>query len=45
MRKLIAALFLAAFTIAAVAPISSAFARQGADDPVGHDAGDDHGGR
>ena len=45
MRRIILTFFLAAFTLAVVAPMGPAFARDGADDPVGHDAGDDHGGR
>ena len=56
MRKLIASLALITFALLAVAaPVSidgnsglvskSAFARGGADDGAGHDAGDDHGGR
>ncbi|GAB2177072.1 hypothetical protein [Dongia sp. agr-C8] len=42
-KRLIGAL-LATLATAAVSPLSSAYARHGADDPAGHDAGDDRGG-
>jgi len=43
-KKLILASLLAALAITFAAPLSTAFARHGADDPAGHDAGDDRGG-
>jgi hypothetical protein len=42
-RSLVTLAAVAALALGGGAP--AAFARHGADDPVGHDAGDDHGGK
>jgi hypothetical protein len=42
-RTLLTLAATAALAVGVAAP--TAFARHGADDPVGHDAGDDHGGK
>jgi hypothetical protein len=44
MRKLIATLLLAAFTLAVVVPSGPSFASGGSDDGAGHNAGDNNGG-
>jgi hypothetical protein len=44
-KKLLIGSFLTALVLAAVSPLSSAYARNGADDPAGHNAGDDRGGK
>ncbi|MEA2779486.1 MAG: hypothetical protein QOK29_1030 [Rhodospirillaceae bacterium] len=44
-KKLILTSLFAALALSFVAPLSTAYARNGADDPAGHDAGDDHGGQ
>ncbi|HEY6760008.1 MAG TPA: hypothetical protein VI318_10970 [Baekduia sp.] len=41
-RSLVTIAAVASFALAGLAP--AAMARHGADDPAGHDAGDDHGG-
>jgi Spy/CpxP family protein refolding chaperone len=43
-KKLALASLLAALALAVAAPLSSAYARHGADDPAGHNAGDHRGG-
>ncbi len=43
-KTLVLVSYLAAVALAVVSPLSSAYARHGADDPAGHDAGDDRGG-
>lgn len=43
-KKLLVSSLLAAMALAVVSPLSSAYARHGADDPAGHDARDDRGG-
>lgn len=39
-KKLILASLLAALAVVSASPLSTAYARHGADDPAGHNAGD-----